>query len=161
MRCRIDDRLFPIYEQKLYHRTKEKNEDYHFAHYFRGRLNEELKAWKPGTDSCAKDLRNTLQTFAIDHPELLNVHLVDRFCGHAPRSTMERHYYADQGSRLYDKYEKEVLPVLEAQIVSAQLSNWQKSAHKCNRSNSQEIEGFQVIDLAEVIQETYGAQERT
>lgn len=85
--------------------------------YYADRMTEALREWKPGSRLTAKELRNTIQTTALDDPQTWNVHLVDRFVGHAPVRMNERHYYANDPLRLLKQYREQVIPPLEKAIA--------------------------------------------
>ena len=61
-----------------------------------------------------KDLRNTLQTEAIDGGWY--GYYVQRYVGHAPQTIGERHYHGDQGKRLIPLFREKVVSHIEAII---------------------------------------------
>jgi len=73
------------------------------------------KAFKP------KDLRNTLQTVAVDGGWY--GYYVQRYVGHAPSTIGERHYQGDRGDRLLSHFREKVIPHVEEAI-----SSWEASA---------------------------------
>lgn len=91
--------------------------------YYADRMTEALREWRPKSRLSAKELRNTLQTAALDNPQTWNVHLVDRFVGHAPERMNERHYFANHPDRLLSQYRAQIIPLLEKVIQEHQKEN--------------------------------------
>ncbi len=83
-------------------------------------LKRTLQNWKSDCELAPKDLRNTLQSHAIEHAadEGWNVHLVDRYVGHAPKTIAERHYFGDKRERLVDLFREHVVCKVDALIES-------------------------------------------
>lgn len=63
--------------------------------------------WNPSLQVKSKDLRNTLQTTAIDGGWY--GYYVQRYVGHSPKTVGERHYHADQGKRMIPMYREHVV----------------------------------------------------
>jgi integrase len=81
-------------------------------------LKRALLQWNPDCGIAPKDLRNTLQTHAID--EGWNFKLVERFVGHAPATIADRHYYGNQPRRLLELFRREIIAPLNALVKSHQ-----------------------------------------
>lgn len=109
------DRVIPVEDLREQHR---RSEDFHYylAHYYSGVLIEVIRQWRPGSPLSGKDLRKTLQTHAIENSSTWNVYLVDRFCGHAPKSVMEKHYFGDRKARMVELFRQEVTARLDAEL---------------------------------------------
>lgn len=109
--------------------------------YYADRLTEAIREWKPGSRLCAKELRNTIQTTALDDPQTWNVHLVDRFVGHAPVRMNERHYYANNPQRLLKQYRDQIIPLLEGVIAEheegSRGTKWHAPVEVIHRSELQ------------------------
>ena len=73
-----------------------------------------LKLWSPESYIPTKDFRNTLITTAIDNGWW--GYYAQRYVGHAPQTTGERHYHGDQGKRLVKHFREKVLNHVEAEI---------------------------------------------
>ena len=86
----------------------------HYRSYSQG-VARAIKHWKPGLAFKPKDLRNTLQTAAIDG-DWYGYHVV-RYVGHSPRNIGERHYYGDRGARLVEQLKTHVVEKIEAEIA--------------------------------------------
>lgn len=70
----------------------------------------------PIDDFAPKDLRNTLQTEAIDGGWY--GYYVQRYVGHTPTTIGEKHYYGDRWVRLEPHLREKVLAHIESQIAS-------------------------------------------
>ena len=79
-----------------------------------------MRKWDKTKAIAPKDLRNTLQTAAVDQG--WNEYLIERYVGHAPRTIAKRHYYGDKGQRLIDEFRRQILPRIEDLIAGAQSS---------------------------------------
>ena len=66
----------------------------------------EMKRWNESATIKPKDLRNTIQTAAIDGGWY--GYYVQRYVGHAPQTIGERHYHGDQGKRLITFFKEKV-----------------------------------------------------
>lgn len=73
-----------------------------------------LALWDPKVALKPKDLRNTLQTAAIDGGWY--DYYLKRYVGHAPTTIGERHYFGDQGKRLIPLFQEKVVKHIEAEI---------------------------------------------
>lgn len=73
-------------------------------------LRRALVEWDPTCDIAPKDLRNTLQTHALENAisEGWNTYLVDRYVGHAPKTVAERHYFGDKKRRMVEVFREHV-----------------------------------------------------
>jgi len=78
-------------------------------------VQRELRRWNPEVSIKSKDLRNTLQTAAIDGGWY--GYYVQRYVGHAPTTIGERHYHGDQGKRLIPLFREKVVSQIEAEIA--------------------------------------------
>jgi len=89
-----------------------------------------LLKWNPRCDIAPKDLRNTLQTRAMEHAidEGWNRYLVDRYVGHAPETIAERHYFGDKRSRMVDVFREHVSTKIDALIERIQEEKGHKTA---------------------------------
>ena len=89
-----------------------------------------LLKWKPGCDIAPKDLRNTLQTHAMEHAidEGWNKYLVDRYVGHAPETIAEKHYFGDKRSRMVDVFREHVSTKIDSLIREVQEAKGHKMA---------------------------------
>lgn len=94
----------------------------HYSEYgnYSKAVRRALRAWKPEVSIKPKDLRNTIQTAAIDAGWY--GYYVQRYVGHAPSTIGERHYHGDQGKRLIPLFREQVVSHLEAEIA-----NWDSS----------------------------------
>lgn len=124
-------------ELKKFHRCKEENFAYDLSHYYSLSLNAALKEWRGGLRLTAKDLRRTIQTHALDHPGNWNQMLVDRYCGHAPTTMMERHYFADQRKRLVGLFREHVTPLIDAEVEAALAPN--SEVQNCTKLHDPEV----------------------
>jgi integrase len=79
-------------------------------------LTRELRRWDPEVSIKPKDLRNTIQTAAIDGGWY--GYYVQRYVGHAPATIGERHYHGDQGKRLVPLFREHVVSRIEAEIAA-------------------------------------------
>lgn len=79
-------------------------------------LRREFGRWKPNLELKPKDLRNTLQTTAIDNGWY--GFYVQRYVGHAPTTIGERYYHGNQGWRLIPLYKEHVVKNVEQEIAS-------------------------------------------
>jgi len=70
--------------------------------------------WNPEKYIAAKDLRNTIQTAAVEGGWY--GYYLQRYVGHSPRSIGERHYVADKGETLLRHFRDKVLVNVEEQI---------------------------------------------
>jgi len=77
-------------------------------------VTRELKRWDPEVSLKPKDLRNTIQTAAIDGGWY--GYYVQRYVGHAPATIGERHYHGDQGKRIIPLFKDKVVVNIEAEI---------------------------------------------
>ncbi len=77
-------------------------------------VKRELKRWNQEASIKPKDLRNTIQTEAIDGGWY--GYYVQRYVGHAPQTIGERHYHGDQGKRLISWYREKVINPIEEVI---------------------------------------------
>jgi len=84
-----------------------------YRHYSNA-IRKALRAWNPEVSIKAKDLRNTIQTAAIDGGWY--GYYVQRYVGHAPSSIGEKHYHGDQGDRLLPLYRQKVLSHIQAAV---------------------------------------------
>ena len=81
----------------------------------------ELRRWDPNVTIKPKDLRNTIQTEAID--DGWYGYYVQRYVGHAPTTIGERHYHGDKGKRMVPLFREKVVKHIEAKI-----STWKAPA---------------------------------
>jgi len=123
-------------ELKKFHRCKEENFAYDLSHYYSLSLNAALKEWMEESRLSAKDLRRTIQTHALDNPGTWNQMLVDRYCGHAPTTMMERHYFADQRKRLVGLFREHVVPLIDAEVEAAPAAD--SEVQKCIKMHNPE-----------------------
>jgi len=88
-------------------------------------LRRALHKWNPDCAVAPKDLRNTLQTHALEHAadEGWNTYLVDRYVGHAPKTVMERHYFGDKNSRMVGVFREHVVTKIDGLIDGLQSQN--------------------------------------
>ena len=77
-------------------------------------VHRELRRWNPTVYIKPKDLRNTLQTEAIDAGWY--GYYVQRYVGHAPATIGERHYHGDQGKRLIPLLREKVVAHIDGEI---------------------------------------------
>lgn len=77
-------------------------------------LKRELKRWNSDVTIKPKDLRNTIQTAAIDNGWYS--YYVQRYVGHAPQTIGERHYHGDKGKRLIPLFKEKVVKPIEDEI---------------------------------------------
>ena len=89
-----------------------------------------LLKWNPRCDIAPKDLRNTLQTRAMEHAidEGWNRYLVDRYVGHAPETIAERHYFGDKRNRMVEVFREHVSTKIDALIQEIQVAKGHKMA---------------------------------
>ncbi|MBI1390453.1 MAG: tyrosine-type recombinase/integrase [bacterium] len=73
-----------------------------------------LKRWDASSQISPKDLRNTLQTAAIDGGWYS--YYVQRYVGHAPQTIGERHYHGDKGKRLIPLFRQQVVDHIEEEV---------------------------------------------
>jgi len=85
-----------------------------YGTYSRSVINE-LRRWDSDVIIKAKDLRNTIQTAAIDGGWY--GYYVQRYVGHAPTTIGERHYHGDKGKRLIPLFRENVVAHIEAEIA--------------------------------------------
>jgi len=78
-------------------------------------VRRELRKWDSDVVIKPKDLRNTIQTAAIDGGWY--GYYVQRYVGHAPSTIGERHYHGDQGKRLLPLFREKVVAPIEAEIA--------------------------------------------
>ena len=77
-------------------------------------ITRELKRWNSDATIKPKDLRNTIQTAAIDGGWY--GYYVQRYVGHAPTTIGERHYHGDQGKRMLPLFRDKVVKPIEDEI---------------------------------------------
>jgi integrase len=70
-------------------------------------IKRELKRWDESVDIKPKDLRNTIQTEAINGGWY--DYILQRYVGHAPTTIGERHYYGDKGSMMITNFREKVV----------------------------------------------------
>jgi len=116
----------------------------YYTHLVRIMMNQ----WRPGIKLSGKDLRNTLQTTALDNPLEWNKSLVDRFCGHSPKSMMERHYFADRNSRLLQLYREQVIPMIDKQVTRFKMAKKDNEGQKFDEKDSSS--SLRIIDMNEL-----------
>jgi integrase len=122
------------------------------ANFYSGLLNDMLERWRPGIRLTGKDLRNTLQTHAIENANEWNVYLVDRFCGHAPKSVMEKHYFADRNIRMVDLFRREVTARLDDEIDRVAKARRAQDGTKWHDEEKPEPDArAQVVDLNQLM----------
>jgi hypothetical protein len=92
--------------------------DYSDYHEYSHAVKRELRRWNPGIELKPKDLRNTLQTEAIDGGWY--GYYVQRYVGHAPTTIGEKPYHGDKGKRMLPLFREKVVSFLEAEIA-----NWE------------------------------------
>ncbi|MCB2156916.1 site-specific integrase [bacterium] len=139
-------------ELKKFHRCKDENFAYDLSHYYSLSLNAALKEWRKGIRLSAKDLRRTIQTHALDNPGNWNQMLVDRYCGHAPTTMMERHYFADQRKRLVGLFRRHVTPMIDAEVEAALAakSEVQKCIKMHNPEGAPPGQPSKIIEIADL-----------
>lgn len=93
-------------------------------------LKRALRKWDPDCDLAPKDLRNTIQTHAIE--EGWSAYVVERYVGHAPKSVAERHYFGDKKRRMVDLYREHVSNKVNGEIDKMREAKWQKMAIDSN-----------------------------
>lgn len=88
----------------------------HYANYsnYSHAVSRELKRWDSSIHITPKDLRNTIQTVAIDGGWY--GYYVQRYVGHAPQTIGERHYHGDKGKRLIPLFRNNVVSHIEEEI---------------------------------------------
>ncbi len=88
----------------------------HFSAYdsYSPALKRAFRESKQGIVIKPKDLRNTIQTAAIDGGWY--GYYVQRYVGHAPATIGERHYHGDQGKRLFPLFQEKVVAHIEEEI---------------------------------------------
>lgn len=91
--------------------------------YYAQAVRNNLRRFKPGIRLAPKDLRNTIQTEAIDGGWY--GYYVKRYVGHAPEGIGEKHYMGDQGWKLFANFQKKVLIPVEETI-----STWKQQEGK-------------------------------
>jgi len=147
-----EGRLVQTEKMKKFHRCKKENFAYDLAHYYSLNLNASLKEWRPSIRLSGKDLRNTLQTHALEAPNTWNKTLVDRYCGHAPTTMMERHYFGDRRDRLVKLFRDNVVPRIDQEVQKHLLG--QNQVQKSNKKQNSEVatseKSLQVIDFNEL-----------
>ncbi len=74
----------------------------------------QMRRWNPKVEICPKDLRNTIQTAAIE--EGWYSYYVQRYVGHSPQTIGERHYCGDQGKLLLPLFREKVVGHIESSI---------------------------------------------
>jgi len=74
----------------------------------------EMRKWDAGVAIKPKDLRNTIQTEAIDGGWY--GYYVQRYVGHAPATIGERHYHGDQGKRLISFFREKVVSHIDGEV---------------------------------------------
>jgi integrase len=77
-------------------------------------LSPMLKQWDESVEILPKDLRNTLQTFAIDNG--FYDYFLQRYVGHAPKTVGERHYFADKGIRLVPEFRNRIVSRIDDEV---------------------------------------------
>ena len=77
-------------------------------------VSREMKRWNTDVAIKPKDLRNTIQTAAIDSGWY--GYYVQRYVGHAPTTIGERHYHGDQGKRMLPLFKDKVIKPMEDEI---------------------------------------------
>ena len=78
-------------------------------------IRKALQEWDADVSIKPKDLRNTIQTAAIDGGWY--GYYVQRYVGHAPTTIGERHYHGDQGKRLIPLFREKVVAHIETEIA--------------------------------------------
>ncbi len=93
-------------------------------------LKRGLRRWDEKCDIAPKDLRNTLQTHAMEHAieEGWNTYLVDRYVGHAPKTVAERHYFGDKKGRMVEVFRKHVSGKINGLIERIESAKGHKRA---------------------------------
>ena len=91
------------------------NESYDDFHHYTHAIRREHRRWNVSSAIKPKDLRNTIQTMAIDGGWY--GYYVQRYVGHAPMTIGERHYHGDQGKRLFPLFREKVVSHIEAEIA--------------------------------------------
>ncbi|MCE7910009.1 MAG: hypothetical protein DYH02_16855 [Candidatus Omnitrophica bacterium COP1] len=86
--------------------------------------------WNPKCDIAPKDLRNTLQTHAMEHAidEGWNTYLVDRYVGHAPKTVAEKHYFGDKKGRMVEVFREHVAGKIDGLLERIESAEWHKMA---------------------------------
>lgn len=86
--------------------------------------------WNPQCDIAPKDLRNTLQTHAMEHAidEGWNTYLVDRYVGHAPKTVAEKHYFGDKKGRMVEVFREHVAEKIDGLLERIESAEWHKMA---------------------------------
>ena len=85
---------------------------------YSGAIRKVLALWNPRVPIKPKDLRNTIQTAAIDGGWY--GYYVQRYVGHVPSTIGERHYHGDR--------ERRILPLLRDKVLShieEEISKWE------------------------------------
>jgi len=77
-------------------------------------VKREIQRWDPEVSIKPKDLRNTIQTAAIDGGWY--GYYIQRYVGHAPTTIGERHYHGDKGKRMIEPFRKKVGDHIESEI---------------------------------------------
>lgn len=93
-------------------------------------LKRAFRKWNADCDLAPKDLRNTLQTHAMEHAidEGWNTYLVDRYVGHAPQTVAEKHYFGDKKRRMVEVFREHVSAKIDGVIERIVHSKWHKTA---------------------------------
>ncbi|MBE7558485.1 site-specific integrase [bacterium] len=88
----------------------------HYQRYegYSDAVRKALALWDPKVVLKPKDLRNTLQTAAIDGGWY--DYYLKRYVGHAPTTIGEKHYFGDQGRRLTPLFQEKVVKNIEVEI---------------------------------------------
>lgn len=86
----------------------------HYTHYSNA-LKRCLRFWNASASIKPKDLRNTIQSAAIDGGWY--GYYVQRYVGHAPQTIGEKHYHGDRGVRMLPLFREKVVGPIEAEIA--------------------------------------------
>ena len=95
-------------------------------------LKRAFQSWDPECDLAPKDLRNTLQSHAIEHSvdEGWNPVIVDRYVGHVPKSVAERHYFGDKKSRMVALFQEHVSSKIDALLRRLEPDSPRSKGHE-------------------------------
>lgn len=137
---RQGSRVLPV--EDLREQNRRSSDFHHYlSHFYSGVLVETIREWRPGSPLSGKDLRKTLQTHAIENASSWNVYLVDRFCGHAPKTMMEKHYFGDRKSRMVELFRQEVTARIDAELARLGEDSGDKNGTKWHGAAIVEVIG--------------------
>lgn len=147
---RTPGRILKVENERCYHPKPKKSFEEALQFYYSWMMNYALRQWRPGTKLTARALRRTIQTTAILNPGW-NTYVVDRFCGHAPKTVMERHYFGDQKKRMVEVFRQQVVPRIDEEVdrfFSARAAEKDTKRHKQEPAHS--VANARILDVSEL-----------